>query len=306
MVFIVRAGVREVLAQWLRAGPRALWLLVPYAVGTAIGGLPLGLFLPSSARPSPAALIQSRFAASSANSLLPFFGLAGEPSRLLWLRAEDRAQGLAAIVIDRVLYNCANGTLLVAGGLIAWVATPLPRYLVLGALAIGALTLALSVGGFALVARVGLGRRMQALVRRFSGTSGGDHEFGQRVDERLLEAVRGPIRPLLAAASIHLVGRAAIAIEAYVGLWALGAGASAGQATVLAVVPILLSFFFSSVPSQIGVQEGAQMLVASALNLSPTLVLSLVLLQRFRQLVFAALLPFLLAAARPPAPHGNT
>ncbi|HEY3494277.1 MAG TPA: hypothetical protein VGK73_06310, partial [Polyangiaceae bacterium] len=71
------------------------------------------------------------------------------------------------------------------------------------------------------------------------------------------------------------------------------------QALVLAVVPIALSFFFSSVPGLIGVQEGAQTLVASALGLAPAAVLALVLLQRFRQLVFAALMPVLLGLARP-------
>src|SRR5262245_41836075 len=107
-VFVARAGVADVASQIARAGPKALWSVVPYAVGTAIGAFPWGALLPRGVRPAASALISSRFAASSANALLPFFGMAGEPSRLLWLPALARAKGLAALAVDRLLYNSAN------------------------------------------------------------------------------------------------------------------------------------------------------------------------------------------------------
>ncbi|HEX6767150.1 MAG TPA: hypothetical protein VF103_16750, partial [Polyangiaceae bacterium] len=70
--------------------------------------------------------------------------------------------------------------------------------------------------------------------------------------------------------------------------------------------PLALSLFFSSIPAQIGVQEGTQTLMATVLHLSPALVLSLVLLQRGRQLFFAAFLPLVTAFARPMPERGAT
>lgn len=299
--FVVRIGAREIGAQLLRAGPRALWLLVPYGVGTAIGAFPWASLLPREMRPSPLAVLESRFAASGANALLPFFGLAGEPSRLLWLPSTAQARGVAAIVVDRVLYNAANGLLLLAGALAA-LGTPLARPLVSLALVIAVLTLAVTAAGFWLVSRFGVGNRIQSLLRWLLGKSYGDADFGGQVDRALLDLVGGPISTLLRGAGVHLLGKAAMGFEVYVGLWALGASAGPVETLILAVVPIALSFFFSSVPSQIGLQEGAQTLVASSLGLDPAAVLSLVLLQRLRQLAFASLLPLLLAAARPARP----
>ena len=68
---------------------------------------------------------------------------------------------------------------------------------------------------------------------------------------------------------------------------------------MLAAVPIGLSLVFSSIPSQIGVQESGQAFAAAALGLPPTIGVTLVLLQRFRQVAYAACVPLLLREARP-------
>src|SRR6185369_11932183 len=112
-------------AELSRVGARAGFLLIPYLVGTSLGALPWAGLLPREARPTARGLLAGRFVASSANAFLPFFGLAGEPARLFWLRRERRAEGLAAIVLDRVLYNTSNGLLLFGGSVVAVAATRL-------------------------------------------------------------------------------------------------------------------------------------------------------------------------------------
>jgi hypothetical protein len=306
VVFVVRVGAGRVATELERAGPRALWLLVPYGVGTVIGALPFALLLPRSLRPTPWALILGRFAASTANALLPFFGILGEPSRLLWLPVEGQARGVAAIVIDRILYNGANGLLLMAGAVVAAPFTTLPVELVSVGLVLGALTLAATAGGLVVVARAGVGRRLHALLSRVLGDRYAHETFGRAVDAALVGTVRGPQRPLLGGAAIHLASRAVLSLEVLVGLLVLGVEATPAQAAILAVVPIAVSFVFSSIPSQIGVQEGAQTLIAGAIGLDPTVVLAVVLLQRFRQLAFALLLPVVLAGARAPAQRETT
>jgi hypothetical protein len=300
VVFVARVGPGRLASELAQAGPHALWLLVTYGVGTALGAFPFGRLLPPSLRPSAWALIQGRFAASTANALLPFFGVAGEPSRLLWLPPEGHARGIAAIVVDRILYNASNGMLLMAGALVAAGFTSLPAELAAIACALGALTVGVTAAGFVLVARAGVGRRLHALLLRMLGERYAREDFGRAVDSALIETVRGPQRPLAYGLVVHLVARAVLVLEVPVGLLVLDAGASVAQAVVLAVVPIAVSFAFSSIPSQLGVQEGAQTLVAGAIGLDPTVVLAVVLLQRFRQLAFALLLPVLLAGARAP------
>lgn len=298
VAFVSRIGTAQIAAQLRHAGARALWIFVPYAVGTAIGALPWATFLPRAVAPSLAGVIESRFVASSANSLLPFFGMAGEPGRLLWLPAHARASGVAAIVVDRVLYNSANGIFLTAGAWVALSGTGVPPLLGAVALVIGLLTVALTLVALRFVSRVRVGGRVHAWLGRLLGQRfAGD--FGERVDGALRETATIPPGRLLRGAALHLLGKSACLLETPVGLLVLGVHVGAAQALVLAVVPIALSFFFSSVPGLIGVQEGAQTLIASSLGLDPAAVLALVLLQRFRQVAFAALLPVLLGLARP-------
>lgn len=296
---LARAGLRQIAAQLAQVGARAGWLLVPYAIGTSIGAVPWAAVLAPGFRPKPLGVVAGRFIASSANALLPFFGLAGEPARLLWLAPEARAQGLAAIVVDRVLYNASNGFLLLSGAAVAFFATRLPAAISLGAAAAALATLTVTVLLLWAAVRSGVGERLQRLLRRMLGSAYGDAEFGKRVDAELLAAVRRGTGPLVLGTLTHMLGRSVILCEVYVGLKLLGVPFDAPMAVVLAVVPIGLSLFFSSVPSQIGVQEGGQALVAAALGMSPSVGVTLVLLQRFRQLVFAFVAPLLLNVARP-------
>lgn len=298
VAFVSRIGAEQIVTQLRHAGARALWIFVPYIAGTAIGALPWAALLPRGVVPSHAAVIESRFVASSANSLLPFFGMAGEPARLLWLPEHARSLGLAAIVVDRVLYNAANGCWLSAGALVALGEDRLRPAFGVAALVIGLLTLALTPVCLLVAARARIGGKVHGMLARVLGQRfGGD--FGARFDGVLRGLVRGSRGRLVSGAALHLLGKGLLLLETPIGLLALGVHVSPEQALVLAVVPIALSFFFSSVPGLIGVQEGAQTLVASALGLAPAAVLALVLLQRFRQLVFAALMPVLLGLARP-------
>lgn len=301
ILFVHRVGSRAVLTQLLRVGPKVLWLLVPYAIGTALAAFPFAWLMPRELRPRARSLIAGRFAASSANALLPFFGIAGEPSRLLWLEPQARPWGVAAMVFDRLLYNCANSLLLLAGAIAALWTAKLPYAFGFAAVGFSALMLLVTMVGFWLVARFGIGRRLHALLHRMLGAAYAGEHFVDCVDAALLSLVRGKKQPLLATVACHWVARCCIATEVFVGLWVLGVKTSFANGLILAVVPIALSVLFSSIPSQLGVQEGAQVFVASALGLGPTVGLTLALLQRIRQLTFALSFPWLVGAARPSA-----
>jgi hypothetical protein len=111
-------GVDAIHKALSQVGPNIAWMFAAYAAGTAVGAVPWRKLLPDWARPSWGATLTSRFAASGINALLPFFGL-GEASRLLWLPRGERSPGLAALVVDRLLFLAAGMPILVIAALAA-------------------------------------------------------------------------------------------------------------------------------------------------------------------------------------------
>lgn len=293
-----RAGLPAIGAELRQIGPRVAWLLLPYLAGTAISAWPWALLLAPRVRPRPLGVMAGRFVASSANAVLPFFGLAGEPLRLLWLEPGAKAEGVAAVVVDRALYNVSNGLLLLGGAALAFSGTRLPAVLPVGAAAAALGTLLVTALGLWVAVRAGIGRRLQAVLSRMLGSEYADRTFGRTVDATVLVMLRSGGLRLALGTLTHVLGRSVILLEVYLALEFLELPCTMADATALAVVPIGLSLVFSSIPSQLGVQEGSQALVAAALGMSPSVGVTLVLLQRFRQLVFAALAPLLLHLAR--------
>jgi len=298
--FVARIGVPAIVDQLRQLGPEALLVLLPYAAGTALSGLPWAWLLAHRHRPPAGAAIASRFAASGANSLLPFFGLAGEPCRLLWLPSMARAEGLAAIVVDRLLYNSMNGLWLVLGAAAALTTQLSPLASGLAA-AVGVAVCALSLLALRAIARWKMARGLQRILRRVLGDAYRDPEVAARVDDAIARLLEPQARPMLVRGLLlHFVARVVMSAEVLVALWSLRAPTTLAEAVVLSSVPIATSVIASSIPSQVGVQEGAQAFVCAALGYEPALGLVLVLLGRMRQLAFMPVTLLLLAAARPP------
>jgi hypothetical protein len=272
-------------------------MLVPYALGTALAAFPFAWLLQGRVHLRASATIGSRFAASGANALLPFLGFAGEPCRLLWLPSHAHPSGLAAIVIDRLLYNFAGGLLLLFGAGVA-LSTRLSPTVALLAAVTAVFIMLLTVLVILAVLRWGIGAGVHGLIGRFLGSAYGERELGVQVDTAMRALLRRPKRLLVRGLALHILGRAVLGVEVYVALWSLDAPTLVRDAVVLATVPVVTSLFASAIPSQIGVQEGAQALACAALGFDPALGLALVLLQRLRQLAFVPLTPLLIAGAR--------
>ena len=119
-------GVDAIHKALSRVGANIAWMFAAYAAGTAVGAVPWRELLPDWARPSWGATLTSRFAASGINALLPFFGL-GEAARLLWLPRGERSPGLAALVVDRLLFLAAGTPILVVAALAATRVPAVPR-----------------------------------------------------------------------------------------------------------------------------------------------------------------------------------
>lgn len=288
VVLVAGLGPRTIAARTAAAGAGALWLLVAYAAGTALGALPWHVLLPDDARPGLRAAIESRFAASGANAILPLFGFGGEPVRLLWTRPRDRAAGVAAIVIDRLIYVAASAVFLLAGA-IAALGLTLPSDYALGA-AIGALAL-LSAALVAawLIGRHRIAGRIHNLSRRLRRRAAPDASgFAGEVD-RAVEQILARRGGIALALALSVAARVVLGAEIYAGFRALGVALPLDVALVLAAVPVFLGFAGAIVPSQLGIQEGSLALVASAIGLPASTAVAVVLLQRIRQLVTSAI-----------------
>lgn len=303
-VLVARLGPGEILGQLRSAGPAAAWMLVIYAIGTMIGGLPWYVLLPRAARPGLAGAVVSRFAASGANAILPLLGFGGEPVRLLWIRAPDRALGIAAIVVDRMIYAVASALFLLAGVVAVTRVAQFPRsFVLLGALGGGVLLL-LTVIAVRLLARHRIAGWIHRVIRRLRGRAAPDaNALGATVDDAI-EQIVAHRRPLAKALVLHLLGRILLGAEIYAGFAILDLPLAWDVALVFATVPVLLSFIGAIVPSQIGIQESTQALVATALGVSPVVAVAVVLLQRIRQLITATMGWGLIAVARSPGKDG--
>ena len=282
-------------------------MFAAYAAGTAVGAVPWRKLLPDWARPSWGATLTSRFAASGINALLPFFGL-GEASRLLWLPRGERSPGLAALVVDRLLFLAAGMPILVIAALAATRVPAVPHSYLLAVLDQRERHLHRGCRGrrrrrarppgrqAALgadhVRRPAHRRHRQRRARRRRPTDDGAVD---PVDRGLHSLLTGARAPLAGGFALHICARLLLAAEIYAGLRILGAPVGVLGTLIFIAIPVGLSVIGTFVPGQIGLQEGASALVAAALGIGPATGIALVFLQRLRQLVFVPLAGLLIA-----------
>lgn len=296
-VIVSRLGAEQIAAQLALAGPGFLWILVLHAAAIAIAGLSWFVLLPRAMRPSVGGAVASRFVASGANAVIPL-GFAGELVRLLWLRKGDRAPGVAAIVVDRLM-NGAGAVALLAAGLVGLLHVPtLPaEYTRAATIGVIALVTAISVGAV-LAIRFRMGSRIHRLIRRLRKQVDADTQFGEDVDQHIRGMLRVRARGPWLAFALHTLARAAVGLEIYIGFMLLGVPLSWDEALVFAALPVILALAGALVPSQLGVHEGAQALVAASFGISETTAVAVVLLLRLRQLAGAAVVGLLLIVRR--------
>jgi glycosyltransferase 2 family protein len=295
------SGPDKILEHLAGVGPAVGWLVLAYAAGTAVGALPWAWLIRNAPRPRLATAVVSRFAASGANAVLPLLGFGGDLSRLAWLLPVHRSAGLAAMLVDRLTYIAATGVFRAALSMAVLATDSLPPLLGILALAGSALAILVALGAAWLLAHGGVAARSSSLIARWRFTR---QLLGPAAHlDAELRAIFAARRSVVAALAAHVVGRTILALEVYAGLHVLGADVGLGPAAVLAGVPLVLGLAVSWVPSQLGVHETAQALVAAALGLDPSLGVALVLLQRLRQVLFVSVAGALFIAmpARQPA-----
>ncbi len=299
-------GVGAIRAALSRVGVNIAWMFAAYAAGTAIAAFPWRELFPVPARPSLGATLASRFAASGLNALVPFFGL-GEAARLLWVPRGERSPGLAALVVDRLLFLAAGAPILLAAALAATRVPSVPRSYEISVL-ISAAIILVAVAVVTVGATHGrlVGKLRWALLLFGMPPIGGSQNGGtDPIDRGLRGLLLGPRARIAGGFALHLCARMLLAAEIYAGLRILGADVGPLETLIFIAIPVGLSVIGTFVPGQIGLQEGASALVAAALGIGPATGIALVFLQRLRQLVFVPLAGLLLALV-PYGPRSTT
>lgn len=296
-VVIWQIGPRAIANQLLAAGPGFIWILLLHAAGIAIAALPWHVLLPRDARPTITQSIASRFVAAGANAVTPVVSFAGDLVRLFWLpHKSDRPHAVAAIVVDRLTYGAAN-LLFVIGGAFALASSELPAEYRRTTLIGGVVLLLLVALGAVLAAHFRLIGRIHHLVSRVRRKER-NHQFGDDVDTSVEEMLRRRPGRLALAFLFNVLFRLAMSAQIVVAFHLLGVQLSWNEVLVFSALPIVMAIAGFIVPSQVGVQEGAQALLAEAMGISATTAVAVVLLLRIRSLVGGALVALLIATKR--------
>jgi uncharacterized protein (TIRG00374 family) len=291
-------GPRAIGRQLLATGPGFIWIIVIHAVGIAIAALPWHVLLPRDARPTIWQSIASRFVAAGANAVTPIVAFAGDLVRLFWLpRKSDRPHGVAAIVADRLTYGAANLVFVLAGAIALVHVSDLPPQYTRMTL-IGAVVLMVAIALSAvLAARFRLIGRIHHLVNRLRRKQK-DHQFGDDVDASIEDMLRRQPGRLALAFLFNVLYRVAMSAQIYVAFHLLGVELAWDQALVFSALPIVMAIAGFMVPSQVGVQEGAQAVLADSFGISPTIAVAVVLLLRIRSIVGGGLVALLIATKK--------
>jgi uncharacterized protein (TIRG00374 family) len=297
-LLIWHLGPAAIGRQLLAAGPGFIWILLLHAFAIAVSALPWHVLLPRSARPTISQSIASRFVAAGANAVTPVVAFAGDLVRLFWLpHKSDRPAGVAAIIADRLTYGAANAVFVLAGGIALLYVTNVPRVYMRTTLIGVVVLVVLVVLGVLLASRFRLVGRIHHLISRLRRKER-DVQFGDEVDTAIESMLRRQPGELALAFFLNLVFRFAMSAQIYVAFRLLGVELDLAQTLVFAALPIVMAMVGFLVPSQIGVQEGAQALLASAFGIPTTTAVAVVLLLRIRSLVGGAIVALLIATKR--------
>jgi uncharacterized membrane protein YbhN (UPF0104 family) len=267
-------------------------VLVTGFAGVAASALPWRVLLPPAFRPGPGATVASRVAAAGMNMVLPLVS-AGDVGRLLWLPRRVWPEGLAAMVVERLLFSLASAVTIAAGALAAASLPQLPRQLAPAAVVVSLIVALVALAALRLATRrtpvttlLRWALKLKATLRPLEPGAAGPAAIPEvKLDQALRAVLLGPRRRLAWAFLLHLVARALFTLEIWAAMRALGLAVGLAGTLCIAAVPVVLSLAAVVIPSQIGVQEGTQAAVFAALGLGAPLGLSMTFLMRVRQLV---------------------
>ena len=262
-----------------------LLVVLARAVALAVAGLGWWLLFPSKMRPQLRTCVLLRFVREATNVLLPLAQVGGDliGAGLLTLYAVPGALAAASVIVD-VLIQAATQFLFAIFGLLALVALEANQALARSA-AVGIAIAALMLAGFYLAQRRGGQRILRAIVSRLAG----DREWRvlgtiDAVYQNLgmIYAARSNV---VASAVVHLGGWAIGVAEVAIVFAFMGHPVSIGEALVIESLLHAVRGAAFAIPSALGAQEGALVVLCAAFGIPPEQAIALSLVKRAADLV---------------------
>jgi putative membrane protein len=262
-----------------------LLVVLARAVALVVAGAGWWLLFPSKMRPQLRTCVVLRFVREATNVLLPLAQVGGDliGAGLLTLYAVPGALAAASVIVD-VLIQAATQFLFAILGLLTLVALEADQALARSA-AIGIAVAALMLAGFYLAQRRGGQRILRSVVTRLAG----DREW--RV-LGTIDAVYQNLGTIYAARSnvvasgvVHLAGWAIGVTEVAIVFAFMGHPVSIGEALVIESLLHAVRGAAFAIPSALGAQEGALVVLCAAFGIPPEQAIALSLVKRAADVV---------------------
>jgi putative membrane protein len=262
-----------------------LLVVLARAVAVCVAGAGWWLLFPSEMRPQLRTCVLLRFVREATNVLLPLAQVGGDliGASLLTLYAVPGALAAASVIVD-VLIQAATQFLFAILGLLTLVALEGDQALARSA-AIGIAIAALMLAGFYLAQRRGGQRMLRSVVSRLAG----DREW--RV-LGTIDAVYQNLATIYAARSnaivssvVHLAGWAIGVTEVAIVFAFMGHPVSIGEALVIESLLHAVRGAAFAIPSALGAQEGALVVLCAAFGIPPEQAIALSLVKRAADVV---------------------
>ena len=262
-----------------------LLVVLSRAVALAVAGVGWWLLFPSKMRPQLRTCVLLRFVREATNVLLPLAQVGGDliGAGLLTLYAVPGALAAASVIVD-ILIQAATQFLFAIFGLLALVALEASEALARSA-AIGIAVAALMLAGFYLAQRRGGQRILRAIVSRLAG----DREWRvlgtiDAVYQNLgmIYAARSNV---IASSVVHLAGWAIGVAEVAIVFAFMGHPIGIGEALVIESLLHAVRGAAFAIPSALGAQEGALVVLCAAFGIPPEQAIALSLVKRAADLV---------------------
>lgn len=262
-----------------------LLVVLARAVALVVAGAGWWLLFPSKMRPQLRTCVLLRFIREATNVLLPLAQVGGDliGASLLTLYAVPGALAAASVIVD-VLIQAATQFLFAILGLLTLVALEADQALARSA-AIGIAIAALMLAGFYLAQRRGGQCILRSVVTRLAG----DREW--RV-LGTIDAVYQNLATIYAARSnviasgvVHLVGWAIGVTEVAIVFAFMGHPVSIGEALVIESLLHAVRGAAFAIPSALGAQEGALVVLCAAFGIPPEQAIALSLVKRAADVV---------------------
>src|SRR5215813_5427517 len=260
-------------------------VIVVRAATVSVAGVGWWLLFPSKTRPQLGICVLLRFVREATNVLLPLAQVGGDliGAGLLTLYAVPGALAAASVIVD-VLIQAATQFLFAILGLLTLVALEADQALARSA-AIGIAVAALMLAGFYLAQRRGGQRILRSVVTRLAG----DREW--RV-LGTIDAVYQNLGTIYAARSnviasgvVHLVGWAIGVTEVAIVFAFMGHPVSIGEGLVIESLLHAVRGAAFAIPSALGAQEGALVVLCAAFGIPPEQAIALSLVKRAADVV---------------------